>query len=55
MMGKASALPFEKDIPLYDGSAELFEEYQERARDAFFGRTGEDRQIATAANLFTQT
>eukprot|EP00969_Alexandrium_andersonii_P362756 15460399-Alexandrium_andersonii.AAC.1 len=47
----ATSLSFEKDIPLYDGAPELFEEYQERARDAYYGRHGDDRQIATAVNL----
>ena len=51
MAKSTSTLQFEKDIPLYDGSAELFEEYCERARDAFYGRTGEEKQIATAVNL----
>eukprot|EP00959_Pyramimonas_sp_CCMP1952_P327359 6853562-Pyramimonas_sp.AAC.1 len=50
-MARASRLTFEKDIPLYDGDPALFEEYQERAKDAFYGRMGDEKQIATPINL----
>ena len=47
-----SKITFDKGIPLYDGAPELFEEYQERARDVFYGRrAGEGKQVSVAVNL----
>ena len=47
----ATKLIFDEGIPLYDGAPELFEEYQERARDVFYGRAGEGKQVSVAVNL----
>ena len=49
----ATKLTFDKGIPLYDGAPELFEEYQERAHNVFYGRAGEDKQVSVAVNLRT--
>ena len=47
----ATTLTFDKGIPLYDRAPEHFEEYQERARDVFYGRAGEDKHVNVAVNL----
>ena len=47
----ATKLTFGKGIPLYDGTPELFGEYQERARDVCCGRAGEGKQVSVAVNL----
>ena len=47
-MTKGKGLKFKKDAPLYDGDPALLQECQGRARDALYGRTGDEKQIATA-------
>lgn len=42
-------------VPQYGGEVELFEEYEERAMDLYYGREGQDAlQITTAIHLRAQ-
>ena len=42
-------------VPQYGGEVELFEEYEERAMDLYYGREGQDAlQMTTAIHLRAQ-
>ena len=51
-MAKSKVLEFDRNgIPVFHGEVELVEEYKERARDIFYGRTGTERQRSSAIDL----
>lgn len=56
MAGMAGRLECDRyGVPQFDGQSELFEEYQERCWDLFYGRDGQDSlQVATPLHLRAQ-